>query len=82
MWVAVPGSQIHMIKAERTEGVANPFGPHVAFEVEDFEEAKRTLDERGLSYTKALTECLFANCGCLIRTVTRLRLPTGVPNAR
>ena len=53
LWVDVPGSQIHMIKAERTEGVANPFGPHIAFEVEDFEEAKRTLDERGLSYTEA-----------------------------
>jgi catechol 2,3-dioxygenase-like lactoylglutathione lyase family enzyme len=53
MWVEVPGSQIHMIKAERTEGIANPFGPHIAFEVEDFEEAKRTLDEHGLTYTEA-----------------------------
>jgi len=53
MWVEVPGSQVHVIQAERTEGVANPFGPHIAFEVEDFDEAKRTLEERGFSFVEA-----------------------------
>ena len=52
-WVEAPGTQIHMIQAEKAEGVANPFGPHLAFEVEDFEEAKRSLDERGLTYVEA-----------------------------
>ena len=53
MWVEAPGTQIHMIRADKAEGVANPFGPHVAFEVEDFEEAKRALDARGLTYVEA-----------------------------
>jgi len=53
MWVEAPGSQVHMIRAERVEGVPNPFGPHVAFEVDDFDAAKRTLAERGLHYVEA-----------------------------
>jgi len=50
IWVEVPGSQLHLIKADQVDGATNPFGPHIAFEVEDFEEAKRTLDERGIQY--------------------------------
>jgi Glyoxalase/Bleomycin resistance protein/Dioxygenase superfamily len=52
-WVEASGSQIHLIRAERTEGRANPFGPHLAFEVEDFDEAKRTLAERSISFVEA-----------------------------
>lgn len=52
-WVDLPGSQIHAIKADRTSGIINPFGPHVAFEVEDFDEAKRDLDARALEYVEA-----------------------------
>jgi hypothetical protein len=29
------------------DNYTNPFDTHLALEVEDFEEAKRTLDERG-----------------------------------
>ena len=53
MWVQVGQSQIHMIQAERTEGRINPFGPHLALEVEDFDEAKDDLDQRGLTYVEA-----------------------------
>ena len=53
MWVQAGDSQIHMIKAEISEGRANPFGPHLAFEVEDFDEAKSDLERRGLSYVEA-----------------------------
>jgi catechol 2,3-dioxygenase-like lactoylglutathione lyase family enzyme len=50
MWVGVPGGELHLIKADQVAGATNPFGPHIALEVEDFDEAKRTLDERGIQY--------------------------------
>jgi catechol 2,3-dioxygenase-like lactoylglutathione lyase family enzyme len=50
LWVEVPGSQLHLISAEQAPGTTNPFGPHIAFEVEDLVEAKRTLDEQGVVY--------------------------------
>lgn len=51
MWIEAPGGmQIHMLKADSAEGLPNPFGPHVAFEVEDLEESKRELDARGIPY--------------------------------
>ena len=53
MWVEAPGSQIHLIRAENTEGRVNPFGPHLAFEVESFDEAKQTLIEHGLAFVEA-----------------------------
>ena len=53
MWIQVGDRQIHMMKSERVEGRINPFGAHVAFEVEDFEAAKRDLEARNLSYVEA-----------------------------
>ena len=53
LWVQVGDSQIHMIKAEKAEGRVNPFGAHLAMEVDDFEAAKRELDARNLAYVEA-----------------------------
>ena len=53
MWVQAGPSQIHMTRAEHTRNRANPFGAHIAFEVEDFEGAKADLNRRGLSYVEA-----------------------------
>ena len=53
MWIQVGDRQIHMMKSEKTEGRTNPFGAHVAFEVEDFDAAKRDLEARNLSYVEA-----------------------------
>jgi len=53
LWLQLPGSQVHMIKADSAEGRANPFGPHVAYEVDNFDEAKGDLDGRGLGYVEA-----------------------------
>ena len=50
MWIEAPGGQIHLIRAEKAEGPVNPFGPHLAFEVESFDEAKQTLMEHGLAF--------------------------------
>jgi catechol 2,3-dioxygenase-like lactoylglutathione lyase family enzyme len=53
MWVLAGDSQVHLIPADPPDRRANPFGPHLAFEVEDFDEAKRDLERRGLSYLEA-----------------------------
>ena len=53
MWVEPPGGQVHLIRAEKTEDRVNPFGPHLAFEVEDFDDAKQILTGRGLSFVEA-----------------------------
>ena len=52
-WLAVGNNQIHLISAEKREGVINPMGPHVALDVEDFEETKRTLKEKGIEFLEA-----------------------------
>jgi catechol 2,3-dioxygenase-like lactoylglutathione lyase family enzyme len=52
-WVEAPGTQIHLIRAERTEGRLNPLGPHLALEVADFDEIKQALAERGIYFVEA-----------------------------
>ncbi|HSR58441.1 MAG TPA: VOC family protein [Candidatus Binataceae bacterium] len=54
-WYSVGTNQIHIIESEKREGVINPMGPHVALEVEDFEETKRTLKEMGIEFLEAPT---------------------------
>ena len=53
VWFEVGNGQLHLISAEKHEGVINPFGPHIAIEVEDFEETKRTLTKRGVKFIEA-----------------------------
>lgn len=52
-WVALPGAEIHFISAERASGTPNPFGPHLAFEVEDFDGAQRELEANGIRFVEA-----------------------------
>ncbi len=52
-WYGVGGNQIHLISSEKREGGIDPLGPHIALEVEDFDEAKRTLEEQGIEYLEA-----------------------------
>ena len=52
-WLGVGNNQIHLISAEKREGVINPLGPHVALEVEDYEETKRSLKEMGIEFLEA-----------------------------
>lgn len=52
-WVALPGAELHFIAAERASGTPNPFGPHLAFEVEDFDGAKRELEANGVRFVEA-----------------------------
>lgn len=54
-WYGVGNNQIHLISSEKREGGINPLGPHLALDVEDFDEAKRTLDEMGIEYLEAPT---------------------------
>jgi catechol 2,3-dioxygenase-like lactoylglutathione lyase family enzyme len=52
-WMEVGNNQIHLISAEKREGVINPLGPHVALDVEDFDETKRALTEMGIEFLEA-----------------------------
>ena len=53
MWIQVAESQIHMLKSEGAHGRANPFGAHLALEVEDFAAARQTLDDQKIAYVEA-----------------------------
>jgi len=52
-WYGVGTNQIHLISAEKREGTINPLGPHIALEVEDFDETRRTLKEMGIEFIEA-----------------------------
>jgi catechol 2,3-dioxygenase-like lactoylglutathione lyase family enzyme len=52
-WLAAGENQIHLIQAEKREGTINPMGPHIALQVEDFDEAKRTLQEMKIEFLEA-----------------------------
>jgi catechol 2,3-dioxygenase-like lactoylglutathione lyase family enzyme len=53
MWVQAGESQVHLIPADPSEIRPNALGPHLAFEVEDFDEARSDLEQRGLSFVEA-----------------------------
>lgn len=48
-WYGVGGNQLHLIQSKARDGI-DPLGPHMAFEVEDFEAVKKALDEAGIPY--------------------------------
>ena len=52
-WLEAGDNQIHLIQAEKREGVINPMGPHIALQVDDYEETKRTLQEKGIEFLEA-----------------------------
>src|SRR5262249_39546458 len=52
-WLGVGENQIHLISADKREGVINPLGPHVALDVEDFDDTKRQLKEMGIEFLEA-----------------------------
>lgn len=49
-WYGVGSNQIHLISSEKREGVINPLGPHIALEVEDFDQARNSLKEMGIEF--------------------------------
>jgi catechol 2,3-dioxygenase-like lactoylglutathione lyase family enzyme len=54
LWVEAPdGGQLHLISAPLASGAINPFGPHIAIEVEDIEQARHALEEQGVKYLAA-----------------------------
>jgi len=48
-WYGIGENAIHLIGGERHEGI-DPTGPHIAVEVESFEDTKATLNEMGIPY--------------------------------
>jgi catechol 2,3-dioxygenase-like lactoylglutathione lyase family enzyme len=53
MWIQIGETQIHMLRSDGASGRINPFGAHLALEVEDFAEARRTLEEQNIPYVEA-----------------------------
>lgn len=52
IWFAAGNTQLHLIVTPgHTEGSGSPFGPHIALEVQDFEETKHTLYEAGVEFS-------------------------------
>jgi|SRR5208282_2174044 len=54
IWFAAGNTQLHLIATPgHTERTGSPFGPHLALEVEDFDETRRTLQEAGVEFLEA-----------------------------
>jgi glyoxylase I family protein len=54
IWFAAGSTQLHLIASPgQTERTGSPFGPHLALEVEDFEETRRTLREASIEFLEA-----------------------------
>jgi catechol 2,3-dioxygenase-like lactoylglutathione lyase family enzyme len=51
-WYAVGNNQIHLISSKKREGI-DPMGPHLAIDVEDFDETRKTLQEMGIEFLEA-----------------------------
>ena len=49
-WYDVGGAQLHLIQQRKMFDDIDPTDPHLALEVADVEEVKRTLDARGVPY--------------------------------
>jgi glyoxylase I family protein len=52
-WYGIGGNALHLISSENHGRKPDPLGPHVAFEVEDFDETRRTLKEMGIEFLEA-----------------------------
>jgi len=51
-WYGVGENAIHLIGGERHKGI-DPTGPHIAIQVDDIDETKRTLDAMGVKFLDA-----------------------------
>ena len=49
-WYGIGDDAMHLISSENRGSKPDPLGPHIAFEVEDFEEAKRELKAMGIEF--------------------------------
>src|SRR5271163_2687913 len=47
-WYGIGNNALHIISSENRGQKPDPLGAHVAFDVEDFDETKRTLKEMGI----------------------------------
>ena len=52
-WYGIGNNALHIISSENQGRKPDPLGPHVAFEVEDFDETKRSLQEMGIEFLEA-----------------------------
>jgi catechol 2,3-dioxygenase-like lactoylglutathione lyase family enzyme len=52
-WMAVGESAIHLISSENRGMKPDPLGGHIALDVADFDETKRTLQEMGIEFLEA-----------------------------
>jgi catechol 2,3-dioxygenase-like lactoylglutathione lyase family enzyme len=52
-WYGIGANALHLISSENHGRKPDPLGPHVAFLVEDFDETKRTLKEKGVEFLEA-----------------------------
>jgi len=52
-WYGVGQSAIHLISSENRGMKPDPLGAHLALDVEDFDETKRTLTEMGIEFLEA-----------------------------
>ena len=52
-WYGIGNNALHIISSENRGSKPDPLGAHVAFEVEDFDETKRTLKEMGVDFLEA-----------------------------
>ena len=52
-WLGVGSNAIHLISSENRGHKPDPLGAHIALDVEDFDETKRTLEEMGIEFLEA-----------------------------
>ncbi|HLX05513.1 VOC family protein [Candidatus Binatus sp.] len=49
-WYGIGNNALHIISSENRGQKPDPLGAHVAFDVEDFDETKRSLKEMGIEF--------------------------------
>ena len=54
-WYGVGDNALHLIGGQRRTDGIDPTGPHMAIQVEDLEETKKTLNEMGIPFLDAAT---------------------------
>jgi len=54
IWFNAGNTQLHLIASlGQKERTGSPWGPHLALEVEDFDETRRALQEAGVEFLEA-----------------------------
>jgi catechol 2,3-dioxygenase-like lactoylglutathione lyase family enzyme len=52
-WYGIGNNALHIISSKNHGNKPDPLGAHVAFDVEDFDETKRALQEMGIEFLEA-----------------------------